>query len=1161
MVEMISVKSLLNKVTQWEKSDENILFFQNVNFEQWVILNFSYIKNSLNLKPIVFVFESETEVDAAHTLLKNFFESHIFPDIEDNPYSTFYQSEFSLFERLKIFGKLINHDKFITLCTIKALMLKICDLEFLQSNRFTIAKDDIISQIELSKKLVSIGYQNAPSVEEPGQFCLKGEIFDIYTSKYGPIRIHYFDELIEHIFAIDPETNKTIKSTSFEKIELEAAPLTLTEEKYRLNLINNLPHFGPSKKELFEKRRDIAKTLSDGNLFENYITYFPLFFKNPKSLFDLNQIFNLIFIDSNKSLQSNDAFKEKIFSQYEFEKEELLLPEPTKFYSLNIEDQLTNIKHIDITFFDKEVNIDNNINYNIDLKIIDFELFIRDKISNQSLLNNHLDKIKNYLFIIGNFSVSGNSVIFFIKNENNKNEIQNLFELLFPENYNLLLEKITFIYLEITKGFYYKNENILFVSDSDIFGKKIKKTKVFKRQNTDLFADQLSTLNKGDFVIHKSFGIGIFEGIETLNFSGQDSDFVTIRYENDDKVFVPVYKLDLIQKYADSISDVKVANLNTSKFNTTKQKAKNSVKKLAFDLLELQAKRKLQKGFSFSPPDELYHDFEKLFPFDETPDQKATIDDVLNDMICEQSMDRLVCGDVGFGKTEIAMRAAFKAVLDKKQVAVLVPTTVLSLQHFNSFKNRFKEFPVNIEFISRFKSRLEEKQIVQNLTEGKIDIIIGTHKLLSEKIKFFDLGLVIVDEEHRFGVAHKEKLKLLKKNVDFLTLTATPIPRTLQLSFLGIRDLSLIKTAPPKRKSIKSYIIKEDKFTIKSAIEREFSRGGQVFIVHNRVKDIEVYASKITELVPSANICIAHGQMSERELESKIKSFYDGKYNILLSTTIIESGIDIANANTMIIDRADTFGLAQLHQLRGRIGRSDKKAYAYFVVPDNKLISNVASKRLQALKKYTDIGSGFSLATSDLEIRGAGDILGAEQSGYIENIGLELYMQLLQEAIQEIKGEAVENKNNVEITTNFPSFIPKKYITDQSSRLRYYKKLSNASTHELLVEIKNDLEDIYGLLPIELINLFKLLTARLNFSKIFVDNIKVSGSIVNIKFNKDTLNKNAAFSDMMVKYFMSFKKRFQLRPDYSVTCSFKESVSLDKLIEFSNELIKELVAS
>ena len=664
--------------------------------------------------------------------------------------------------------------------------------------------------------------------------------------------------------------------------------------------------------------------------------------------------------------------------------------------------------------------------------------------------DNKFEYIKGSLKVLKTELKSYGHLVVTYKSENARQELTYLLE---ENGLKALGDRLHFVFGKLDEGFYYKTEHIFVLSESDFFAIKKKKTKQVASTNKDLFAEQLATLKINDYVIHRDYGIGVYKGLETIQAMDQQSDYLVILYEDGDKGYVPVYKLNLVQKHADASSGLKVASLKSKKFAELKTKARGSVKKLAFDLLKLQAERKLRGGFPYSPPDHLFREFELSFAFEETPDQSKAINDVLEDMQQQYPMDRLVCGDVGFGKTEVAMRAAMKAVLDKKQVVVLVPTTVLALQHFHSFKKRFENFPVNVEMISRFRSAKEKSEVMVKVAEGKVDILIGTHAVLSDKLEFRDLGLLIIDEEHRFGVAHKEKLKVLKTGVDVLTMTATPIPRTLQLSFLGIRDLSLIQTAPPRRQAIKTYIIKEDDLTLKSAIEKELARGGQIYYVHNRVHDIEEHELYLKKLVPGARISVTHGQMNERELEKRINDFYDHKSDILLATTIIESGIDIPNANTMIIDRADTYGLAQLHQLRGRIGRSDRKAYAYFIVPEDRILNETAQRRLHALQTYAEMGSGFALASSDMEIRGAGDILGGEQSGHIESIGLEFYMDLLQEAIHEIRGEQKVSSKNIEIQAPYSAYIPNGYIPDHALRLKYYKRLSNSNEMNRLEDI------------------------------------------------------------------------------------------------------------
>ncbi|MEX1099273.1 MAG: transcription-repair coupling factor, partial [Bacteriovoracaceae bacterium] len=899
--------------------------------------------------------------------------------------------------------------------------------------------------------------------------------------------------------------------------------------------------------------QELLEKFDNHSFFPNFPLFFPLLFKESSTLFtelkdaSLFHFFN--FEEAQKSFalmleEYNEAYD---LSQSDQDSQELL-PSPKLLYSERDPEELDSL-HINDVHFGASFEQDYQNSVAIGVEPIKTYISRNHIVSTK---HNKQEFIQSLIKTILNEKREKNIWIVY-KNDSALKQIKNVLEPFLKAP----LPNIRFLHFDLTEGFIYKNENLFFVGESDFFIHKSQKTKKRANRNNDVFAEQLSSLIAGDYVIHKEHGVGRYAGIETIELGKQKGDFIVLEYADNDKVYVPVYKLDLVQKHSNSQSNVKLANLKSKKFDLEKARASKSVKKLAFDLLELQAKRELKKGFQFSPPDELFRDFEQKFPFQETEDQIKAIEDVIEDMTNPRPMDRLICGDVGFGKTEIAMRAAFKAVLDHKQTAILVPTTVLAFQHYNTMTERFKDFAVNIEFVSRFKSAKQTSDIFQRLREGKIDILIGTHKILSEKAVFHDLGLLIVDEEQRFGVGHKEKLKSLKENIDCLTMTATPIPRTLQMSFLGIKDLSLIQTAPPKRRSIKTYLIKEDPSTIQKAIQKELKRGGQVFIVHNKVKDIEEYTHKIKQLAPEAKTIFAHGQMPEKELEKRITSFYEHKQDVLVSTTIIESGIDIPSANTMIIDRADTYGLSQLHQLRGRIGRSDKKAYAYFVIPHNRTLSAVAVKRLKALQTYAEMGAGFSLATSDLEIRGSGDILGGEQSGHIANIGLELYMELLQEAIAELKHEKTERKKPVEIQTPFHAVIPNDYISDTGLRLKYYKRLSNASTLESLQLIIDEMNDIYGLSPQSAANLFVILESRIHFAKALASSIKVNSKQIIISFDQQEVEQNVQARNKIIDFFMQRPKVYKLNADFSANCRFKDSVSPDTLLEFSKYIAQQ----
>jgi len=1140
------IKTLTLSAKLAENSDKSFSI-NGISASQWLFLFQNFIDDN---KAQVFIFDDQDDAEYFYTKNKQGHNSLFFPDLCDAPLGGQISSERDLFDRFYCLSKLVNNDIYYIYTTYKALNLYIPNLEFFLKRRLELEKDLIISPYQLSSKLISLGYINNPTIEEPGTFSKKGEIFDIYPINSDPIRISYFDDLIEYMHKIDKSSLRTLKDSEVLSLSIFPSPSSIINNESLKYFLDNIPKFGPSQKSKQKTKESFIESVSNGVLFQNYPLYTSLFLEKKTTLFHyLSELkYSLNFINIDKSKDNFHFYFDELLQQYEnnLESSEVeILPDPNLLYDFSDQE----VSGLFINEMDMHNNTEDTLGNSLSIKLSP----LKNHINTLSKSRSKEDYIKYLSKFLTKKHLEGYIVIFSSERVDSFNKFKHIFsETSFIAHVSHSLD-----YLQ--QGFIYDNEKLIVIAESDLFIEKIKKAK-FRNNNEDIFAEQLSTLAIDDYIIHKEHGVGQYKGIETLEIGSQKGDFLIIYYDQEDKVYLPVHKLNLIQKYSSSQSSVKLASLKSKKFDQEKSKARKSVKKLAFDLLELQAKRKLKKGFKFSEPDELFYEFVDKFNFKDTPDQIMATEDIISDMCSFKPMDRLICGDVGFGKTEIAMRAAFKAIEDNKQIAILVPTTVLAFQHYNSFLKRFSDFPVNIEFISRFKSPKESKDILERLEKGKVDIIIGTHKLLSDKIKYYDLGLLIIDEEQRFGVSHKEKIKLFKENVDCLVLTATPIPRTLQLSFLGIKDLSLIKTAPPKRQSIKTYLIKEDLNTMRNAINKELSRGGQVFVVHNKVKDIEEYTAKISKLSPEAKIIYAHGQLPERELEKRITDFYNGKYDILVATTIIESGIDIPRANTMIIDRADTYGLSQLHQLRGRIGRSDKKAYAYFVIPSQRNISSIAAKRLKALQTYADMGSGFSLATSDLEIRGSGDILGAEQSGHIANIGLELYMELLQDAINEIQNNKGVYTRNIEIQTPFNAFIDSKYIEDSGIRLKYYKKISGSKNNDHLEEIKAELEDIYGLIPNELENLFVVLNARNNFNKLPLDSVKVASKQIILNFNQKELDLNTQVKDKLIPLFMERPKVYKIKPNYSVICHFKDTVNIENLLEFSKYIAMQIEA-
>lgn len=1145
----------------FEGQDSKPFVLNGLNEEQWFLLFEKFIRQDLNAefkdkrRNQVFVFENEEKAEKFYSLCKEHRPSLFYPDLGSNIFSGVFSSERSLNDRLLTLNKLFNRqESFYIVTTLSALKLKTPPKEFFMAHSFKLEVSDVVSPEELSAKLASIGYTHAPTTEEPGTFSRKGEIFDIFPLAGSPARIHYFDDMIEEIFEIDPETMRTKRDAPLESFDIFPMAGSALKPENILHFRASIPRPALNFKAQRQAREDIFEKLDQESFFPNFPLYFSLFFEETSTLFkELSGCSLFHFFDAQESVKNFEMQQEELRSLFNLSQNspdaEELLPDPSRIYE---NPGLPPVDSIHINNIHFESSFEEDYTSAVDIGIENFKTYI----SHQNIVSSHSNRIQ-YIQALAKTILNdpkAKNLWVLYRNESTLNQIKNVLAPYLEGS----PKRVNYLNFDLTEGFIYKNEQLFFLSEADLYIHKVSKTKKKTKRTSDVFAEQLASLEINDYIIHKEHGVGRYLGIETIELGSQKGDFIALEYHDGDKVYVPVYKLDQLQKHSSSQASVKVANLKSKKFEQERARASKSVKKLAFDLLEVQAKRELKKGFQFSPPDDLYHEFENKFPFQETEDQIKAINDVLDDMTGPRPMDRLICGDVGFGKTEIAMRAAFKAVLDHKQVAVLVPTTVLAFQHYNSMTQRFKEFAVNIEFISRFKSAKQTSEILQRLSDGKIDILIGTHKLLSDKVKFQDLGLLVIDEEQRFGVGHKEKMKALKENIDCLTMTATPIPRTLQMSFLGIKDLSLIQTPPPKRQSIKTYLVKEDPITMQRAINKELSRGGQIFVVHNKVSDIEDYTAKIKKLAPQAKTVFAHGQMPEKELEKRITQFYDRKYDLLVSTTIIESGIDIPSANTMIIDRADTYGLSQLHQLRGRIGRSDKKAYAYFVVPHNRILSSIAAKRLRALQTYAEMGAGFSLATSDLEIRGSGDILGAEQSGHIASIGLELYMELLQEAIAEIKNEDRPDKKSVEIQTPFHAVISEEYIQNTGLRLKYYKKLSNSPTLEALNGVIEELTDIYGLPPQPLTNLYIILESRINFSRILTSNVKVSSKQIVLGFDQKELEQKTQLRNKIVDFFIQRPKVYKFNPDLTVICRFQDKVTPEKLLEFSKYIAQQI---
>ncbi|HEY4744381.1 MAG TPA: transcription-repair coupling factor, partial [Desulfuromonadaceae bacterium] len=712
---------------------------------------------------------------------------------------------------------------------------------------------------------------------------------------------------------------------------------------------------------------------------------------------------------------------------------------------------------------------------------------------------------------------------------------------------------ITLLLGEISRGFRLPHSRLALVAEEELFGKRVRRRGVSEVRKKQILAS-LAELKPGDHMVHVDHGIALYRGLQHISVAGIGGDFLLLEYAGGDKLYLPVDRLGLVQRYTGPEgSQPALDKLGGTGWEKSKGKARKAIEELAGELLEIYAQRQIQQGFAFSPPDEMYREFEAAFAWEETPDQLSAIQDVLADMQHSRPMDRLVCGDVGYGKTEVALRGAFKAALDGKQVGILVPTTILAQQHYETFHERLKEYPVTVEVLSRFRTPKEQRTILERLKKGEIDIIIGTHRLLQRDVVFKDLGMVIIDEEQRFGVKDKERLKAFRAVVDVMTLTATPIPRTLYLSMMGIRDLSIIDTPPVDRLAVKTFVARFSEEMIREAVMRELRRGGQVFFVHNRVQTIAKRAEQLAAIVPEARISVGHGQMGEHELERVMLDFMHGQTNLLLCTTIIESGLDIPNANTLIVDRADTFGLSQLYQLRGRVGRSSQRGYAYLLVPGESTLTTDARERLKILQDISELGAGFRIATHDMEIRGAGDVLGSRQSGTVTEIGFELYNQMLEETICRLRGEEMTERVEPEINLKVPAFIPEAYIGDTGQRLVIYKRLTQAESEEDVLDVQNEVTDRFGAYPLATAYLFEIMRLRVLLKRLLVRQIDYDGKNVIIAFHPRT----PAPPDTIIAMMRDEPRKYQFTPDYKLTCAVAGSAFEDILGE-ARKVLKRL---
>ena len=1001
----------------------------------------------------------------------------LFPDWETLPYDTFSPHQEIISSRLSALFHLQNAKKGIFLLPISTLMQRLCPPQYLQHNVLLIKKGDRLVIDKMRLQLEAAGYRAVEQVLEHGEYAVRGALLDLFPMGSAvPFRLDFFDDEIDSIRTFDVDTQRTLDEIN--SINLLPAHEFPTDDK-------GIEFFRAQFRETFgEIRRDpehIYQQISKGTLISGIEYWQPLFFSEMATLFDYLPE-QTLFVDMENNQTQGERFYQDAKQRYEQRKVDPMRPllPPEKLW-LNVDEVNRRLKSYPrITFKAEKVRLS--------VRQKNLPVAALPEVTIQSQQKEPLGQLRQF---IEHFK--GN-VLFSVETEGRRETLLDLLSALKlkPKQIQSLEqaenEKFSLLVSSLEQGFIIEQSlPVAIIGEANLLGERVQQRSRDKRKtiNPDTLVRNLAELKIGQPVVHLDHGVGRYGGLVTLDTGGIKAEYLLLNYANESKLYVPVTSLHLISRYVGgSDESAPLHKLGNEAWAKSRQKAAEKIRDVAAELLDVYAQREAKKGFAFKYDREEFQQFAATFPFEETYDQEMAINAVISDMCQPKAMDRLVCGDVGFGKTEVAMRAAFLAVMNHKQVAVLVPTTLLAQQHYENFKDRFANLPVNVEVLSRFKTAKEQKQILENLAEGKVDILIGTHKLIQSDVKFNDLGLLIIDEEHRFGVGQKEKIKQLRANIDILTLTATPIPRTLNMAMNGIRDLSIISTPPARRLSIKTFVRQNDDLVVREAILREILRGGQVYYLHNDVASIENTAEKLTALVPEARVIVGHGQMRERELERVMSDFYHQRYNVLVCSTIIETGIDVPTANTIIIERADHFGLAQLHQLRGRVGRSHHQAYAYLLTPPPKMMTKDAERRLDALENLDNLGAGFILATHDLEIRGAGELLGNEQSGQIESIGFSLYMELLDAAVKALKEgrepsleELTQQQADIELRV--PALLPDDYLGDVNMRLSFYKRIAAAENKSELDELKVELIDRFGLLPDATKNLLQIAELRL----------------------------------------------------------------------------------
>ncbi|AOT73173.1 transcription-repair coupling factor [Geosporobacter ferrireducens] len=1062
-----------------------------------------------------------------------------FPAAETVFYHIDAHSHQLLEERMKTLNKIANEEQCIVVASVESIMSRLMPKELFRERAQVIRYGESVSMEKLLWVFTQLGYERVTRVEAKGQFSIRGGIVDFYPVVTDmPYRIEFFDEEVDSIRTFDLENQlsvekvKEVSITPIQEILLNEHNRERGIQKLKLALQGTMKKLkGDRSRKLAEKIGEVVEQLESGSLPKGIENYIDFIFEETYLLTDYLQRNAFIFVDEPSRIKEKAQNKHKEFQETFkalLEKGEVL-PEQGMIVA-DYEEILRSIEKKQ-SFVLSSLPKDNP----------DFQPKTIINFSTRMTQTFH-GKIDLLAEEVKNLKIRGYKTILLCGTEDRRKRLlESLIELGIEGVRSGIGEEvlqpgqIIILAGSLTKGFEYYSDRFITITDNEIFGVSKKKKQTAKRKDARPIKSFMD-LSIGDYVVHENHGIGKYVGIEQLKVQGAKKDYLKMKYGDGDLLYVPIEQMDLVQKYIGADDGTpKLNKLGGIEWKKTKARVKGAIEDMARDLIALYAVRKTLVGYAFAKDTPWQVQFEDMFPFEETQDQLRCIREVKDDMEKPAPMDRLLCGDVGYGKTEIAIRAAFKCVMEGKQVAFLVPTTILAQQHYNTFVQRFSQFPVSVEMLSRFRTEAQQEHIIESLRVGNIDIVIGTHRILSQDVQFKDIGLLIIDEEQRFGVKHKEALKQIRKNVDVLTLTATPIPRTLHMSLIGLRDMSVIEEPPEERYPVQTYVLEYQEEMIRDAILREISRGGQVYFVFNRVKGIQQMAGKLRKMLPEIKLAVAHGQMSERELENVMIDFLAGEHDVLLCTTIIETGLDIANVNTIIIYDADKMGLSQLYQLRGRVGRSDRMAYSYLTYQKDKVLTEVAEKRLKAIKEFTEFGSGFKIAMRDLEIRGAGNLLGAEQHGHMAAIGYDLYCKLLEDTIHEMKGDEILKPVDTTIEINVNAFIPENYIENENYKLEVYKKIASIRDQQDVYDIEEELEDRFGTIPEAVRNLILIAYIKTLAQCCGVIQVSESETFVKLQFDEAHRVK----PEMVAKILDQFGNRIHLHAGISPSIQLK----------------------